>query len=120
MFETLSQYAEEGFWLLQAVIGLIFIVHSIGKIKNPSGVASVYHAPAFVGLLHGLVELAGGIMLIVNFHPKTVAIVFGLIMLGAIYYKTFKWKSGFMSQTTTGWEFDLLILAACVAIITAV
>jgi dipeptide/tripeptide permease len=40
-----------------------------------------------------------------------VAIAFALIMIGAILLKNTQWKTGFASQQTTGWEFDLLILA---------
>lgn len=117
MFEQLTQYSETGFWILQAVVGLIFIYHGWPKLKNPSQVASAYGAPAFVGLVHGLVEVLGGIMLIVNWHPKTAAVVLGVIMLGAIYFKIFKWKIPFFSQNVTGWEFDLILLAANIAIL---
>ena len=108
----LTQYFDKAFWVLQAVVGLIFIIHSSGKIKNPAGIASAYGAPAFVGLLHGLVEMAGGILLIANFYVQYVGIVFVLIMLGAIFFKIVKWKMPFMAQNATGWEFDLVLLAA--------
>ena len=38
-------------------------------------------------------------------------------MLGAIYFKIFKWKMPFTSQTSTGWEFDLVLLAAGLVIL---
>jgi putative oxidoreductase len=117
MFDQLSEYSETGFWILQAVVGLVFIVHGLSKVKSPAGIASAYGAPAFVGLLHGLVEVAGGLMLIFKFHPQTASLVLGLIMLGAIYFKVFKWKTKFMVMNTTGWEFDLVLLAACIAIL---
>lgn len=117
MYDSLVQYSEEGFWLLSAVVGLIFIVHGLGKVKNPAGIAQVYGTPKVVGLAHGLVEVLAGVMLIINWHPKTAAVLLGLIMLGAIYYKIFKWKVPFMAMNNTGWEFDLLLLAACIAIV---
>lgn len=115
---NLNQYFDNAFWLMQAVVGVIFMVHSMGKIKNPAGIASTYGAPKLVGLLHGLVELVGGLLLIVNYYPQYVAALFALIMLGAIYFKIFKWKSPFFSHTSTGWEFDLILLVACLAILT--
>jgi uncharacterized membrane protein YphA (DoxX/SURF4 family) len=33
-------------------------------------------------------------------------------MVGAIVLKNTQWKTGFMAQQTTGWEFDFVLLAA--------
>jgi len=40
-----------------------------------------------------------------------VAIPLALIIVGATFFKMTQMKTGFFSQTTTGWEFDVLILA---------
>ncbi len=109
--------AEWGFYALQAVAGIIFVVHGLPKLKNPMGIASALGVPKVFGTLHGLVEVLGGLALILNLYAECVAAVFAVIMLGAIYFKIFKWKTGFMSQTTTGWELDLLLLAVFVTII---
>lgn len=120
MILDLGQYANLGFWIMQAVVGVIFVYHSGFKLKHPSQIASAYHAPAFVGFLHGLVELVGGILLIINVLAQPTAFILGLIMLGAIYFKMFKWKTPFFSHSGTGWEFDLILLACCLAILTRV
>ncbi len=109
-------YPDWGFYALQLAAGIIFIVHGWPKLKNPSGIASALGVPKIFGTVHGLVEILGGLLLILNLYTQWVAIVFAVIMLGAIYFKIFKWKTGFMSQTTTGWEFDLLLLAVFVSI----
>jgi len=114
----LNTYANWGFYALQLAAGIIFIVHGWPKIKNPSGIASALGVPKFFGLLQGLVEGLGGLALILNFYVSWVALVFAIIMLGAIYFKMFRWKTGFMSQSTTGWEFDFLLLAVFLAILT--
>ena len=111
------EYVNYGFWALQFTVGIIFIVHGWGKLKAPEQIASAYGAPKAVGTLHGLVEMIGGFLLITNFFVQIVAIVFGIIMLGAIYYKVAKWHVPFMAYDKTGWEFDLLILASCIAIL---
>lgn len=117
MFADLGQYADPAFWVLQAVVGIIFIVHGVPKLKNPGQVAAVYGAPVFVGTLHGAIEVAAGIALIANQFVQYAAAVVVLVMLGAIYFKIFKWKTPFMAQATTGWEFDLILLAASLAIL---
>lgn len=106
-----------GFWFLQAVVGIIFMVHGAMKLKNPAQTASVFGAPSFVGLLFGAVEIAAGIALIINQYAQYAAAVTGLIMIGAIYFKIFKWKMPFMGQSATGWEFDLVLLAASLVIL---
>ena len=112
------QYSSFGFWLLQVVVGAIFIVHGWPKMKNPSGIAQTLGAPKFVGFLQGLVEVVGGLLIIFNLVTQWVALLFALIMLGAIYFKVFKWKTGFFSHNATGWEFDLLLLAVFVMMLT--
>lgn len=117
MFETLSEYAGLGFWFMQAVAGLIFIVHGLSKIKDPHHIASEYKAPDFVGALHGLVEISGGLLLMANYYTQIIALVFSAILLGAIYFRAFIWKIPFHGQNRTGWELDVLLLSACVAIL---
>ncbi|KKT81232.1 MAG: hypothetical protein A2925_00615 [Candidatus Yanofskybacteria bacterium RIFCSPLOWO2_01_FULL_44_22] len=110
-------YANYGFWVLGAVVGIIFIVHGFPKIKNPKGIAAVYKAPSVVGLFHGLAEVVGGALLIIGFCVQGAAMVLGLIMIGAIYFKVVRWNTNFVSRDNTGWELDLVLWAACVALL---
>ena len=109
MFANLSQYGDSAFWVMQAVVGVIFIVHARMKLKNPGKIMG--------GTVHGVVEIAAGIALIVNQYAQYAAAVTAVIMLGAIYFKIFKWKMPFMGMQATGWEFDLVLLAASLAIL---
>jgi putative oxidoreductase len=70
--------------------------------------------PALVGMLtiQGVVEAAGGVLLILGVLTQLVALAFAIIMIGAIFLKVTKWKTGFMAQQTTGWELDFVLLAA--------
>jgi len=110
-------YGNLGLWILGATVGVIFIVHGIPKIKNPKSVASVYKAPAVFGLYHGLIEFLGGGALILGIFVDFVAFVFALIMLGAIRFKITKWDMPFTAHDKTGWEFDLILLAACLVLL---
>lgn len=118
MIAELSQYGETGLWILQAVVGIIFIIHGRMKLQNPGQVAAAYGAPAFVGAIHGAVEVMAGIALIANQLVHVAAGVTALIMLGAIFFKIIKWKMPFMAIAGTGWEFDLVLLAASLVILT--
>lgn len=112
MLNFLADYYGWGTTALQLVVGLIFVVHGWPKFKNPAGIAGVYGAPKMVGTIHGLVEIVGGISLALGLWVEQFTAIFSLIILCALYFKIFKWKMPFMAQETTGWEFDLLLLAA--------
>jgi len=103
-----------GLFFLRLVIGIIFIKHGLPKIKNPEGLASAIKWPKQAVTLQGLVEFLGGIAMILGIQVQIIAVLFSIIMLGAIYFKKLKWKRGFTGEN--GWEFDLIILASCVAI----
>jgi putative oxidoreductase len=112
----LTQYYESAFWVLQAAVGIIFIIHGLAKIKSPKQIASAYGMPTIAGMLHGLVEAVGGLMLIVGWYTQWVGVLFAAIMVGAIFFKISRWKMPFMAQNATGWEFDLILLAAALLI----
>ena len=44
-------------------------------------------------------------------------ILIGLVMLGALKLKIFKWKAPFSAHDKMGWEFDLILLAAAAALL---
>lgn len=108
MIESLLQYNDLGLFILRLVIGLIFIVHAIPKFKNKPGWKII-----------GLLELLGGLALIVGVLTELAAIGLSLLMLGAIYMKVAKWKIPFTTMANTGWEFDLIMLAGNIALITS-
>lgn len=62
--------------------------------------------------LLSICEPLGALAMVVGFLVQPAALGFGIIMLGAINLKMKKMKVPFMAKETTGWEFDLLILAA--------
>lgn len=105
MFENFYMYNDLGMWFLQIAVGAIFIVHGWPKLKH-KGLLNIG------GPFHGLVEVVGGAALIAGWYVREVGMVFSVIMLGAIWFKMFKWNTPFTSNNTTGWEFDLILLAA--------
>jgi len=107
-----------GIFILRIFIGLIFIYHSHGKLKNSKGMATAMGNPQMSGFVMflGVVELVGAVALILGFLTELAAVGLIVIMLSAIYKKSSKWKVGFSSMKTTGWEFDFVILGSAIAI----
>jgi uncharacterized membrane protein YphA (DoxX/SURF4 family) len=64
-------------------------------------------------------EPLGAIAMVGGFLVQPAALGFCIIMLGAINAKINTWKLPFKADNATGWEFDLLILAASVLILLA-
>jgi putative oxidoreductase len=118
MIFELADQSEWGFLALRIGVGVIFIVHGWPKITGARGMAAMMGGgeakPVLVGIftLQGLVETGGGILLILGVLSQLVVLAFAIIMIGAIFLKVTKWKTGFMAQQTTGWELDFVLLAA--------
>lgn len=107
-----SQFSGWGTWFLQFAVGAVFIYHGWPKFKKMSNFFGIG------GGLHGLIEVVAGLALIFGLYVREAALALAIIMLGAIYMKKFKWNIPFSSQGTTGWEFDLILLAASVFLLT--
>lgn len=118
IFPELAEQTEWGLLALRIAVGAIFIVHGWPKITGARGMAAMMGGgeakPVMVGMLtiQGLVEAGGGILLILGVLTQLVALAFMIIMVGAIFLKVTRFKTGFMAQQATGWEFDLVLLAA--------
>lgn len=115
MFEQLMQY-NTGFFILRLAVAIIFIVHSLPKIKNAKGMAQMMGTSANMVLILGLVELLSSIGLILGVYTKLSALFLAIVMIGAIWFKSVKWKVPFAAMDKTGWEFDLILLAANITI----
>lgn len=105
-----------GLFVLRLAVFLVFFYHGIGKLKMPVGMAQGMGWPKWKVIVLGTVETVSSILVLTGFHFRWGAALLGLVMLGAIYLKIFKWKTGFSKMDGMGWEFDLMLLAANVAI----
>ena len=112
------QYGDIGLFILRIAVATIFIVHGMWKIENGKQMASGLGIPK-AGLFFtalGAAEFFGSLALLSGFLTQIAAAGLGIIMLGAIYLKIFKWNVKFTAHDKTGWEFDLIILGTCIAI----
>ncbi len=116
MIQFLYVFSDWGLLALRLVLGLIFLVHGWRKVKNLSGAVSSFEAmgfkPAkFWGPFVAFLEFVGGIALIVGIVTQVFAALFFVQFVVAILKVT--GKKGFAG----GYEFDLLILAALLALV---
>jgi uncharacterized membrane protein YphA (DoxX/SURF4 family) len=99
-----------GVLALRLAIAGIFLVHGPPKLSGTMG--------TFMTFI-GTAETLGGIAILLGVLVPWAALGLGIIMIGAIYKKAIQWNVPFTAMDKTGWEFDVLILAACIALITA-
>lgn len=112
MLSFFSAYGTWGEFALRLAVGVVFIVHGWPKVKRPQGIAQALGVPSGVGRIQGLLEILAGLALILRVYLHVAGLVISIVMLGAIYMKKFRWKTPFTAHTTTGWEFDLVLLGA--------
>ena len=115
IYESLSSFAE---WLLRAGLGAILVVHGFQKFFGWFGGAGIertagllekfgYPAPLLITYLVASLELFGGILLVIGFLVRPVAVGMVIFMLFGVHYTAttagFIWFRG-------GCEYALTIL----------
>lgn len=117
MFEQLTQYDDIGLFILRLAVAIIFTYHAMPKLKDAKGMAQMVGIPAGMIFMLGAVEFLSSVGLVLGIYTQLAALLLGVVMIGAIGMKMMKWKVPFAAMDKTGWEFDLILLAANIAIL---
>ncbi|MCM3729464.1 DoxX family protein [Neobacillus cucumis] len=101
---------EIGVLILRVFLGLSFFIHGLSKfqngIDNTAGWFESIGIPGFMGYAVAIIELIGGLLLIIGLGTRYIAALFVLIMIGAIV--KVKIAAGFMGNGQgAGYELDL-------------
>ena len=102
---------------LRVFLGVIFVYHAMPKLMMSGKMAKGMGWSSGSVVLLGLVELLSGLALVLGFYAEIGALLVGIIMLGALFHKMFKWNVPFFAMDKTGWEFDFILLGAAVAVL---
>ena len=100
--------------ILRVVFGLMFLIHGIAKfqggISNTVGYFDSLGLPGFLAYAIAIIELVGGLLLILGLGTRIVGALFAIIMLGAIF--TAKLSLGLLGDgVSAGYELELVFLA---------
>jgi putative oxidoreductase len=113
-----------GLTMLRVVVGIVFFVHGLQKlfVMGFGGVAGMMEglavpAPGLFAVVLTLVELLGGLSLILGPFTRVAAIPLAVDMLVATL--TVHLPNGFFTVPNGGYEFTLVLLAASVALAVA-
>ncbi|MFN7252881.1 MAG: DoxX family protein [Anaerobacillus sp.] len=103
---------EIGALILRVTLGVIFLSHGLvkfqGGIENVAGWFESIGLPGFMAYGITIIEVIGGIALILGLGTKVVSILFSFILLVAIV--KVKFAAGFLD----GYAYDLILLAIAV------
>lgn len=113
---------EIGKVILRAVLGLTFFIHGLtkfqGGIANTAGFFDSIGIPGLLAYAVAVIELVGGIVIILGLGTRVVSVLFAIIMIGAIF--TAKLSLGFLGNgQMAGYELDILLLAMSIYFIFA-
>ncbi|WP_170006032.1 DoxX family protein [Bacillus fonticola] len=113
---------EIGKVILRAVLGLTIFIHGFSKfqggISNTVGYFDSLGIPGFMAYVIAVVELLGGIALILGLGTRIVTLLSSLIMIGAIF--TAKLSVGFLGNgQMAGYELELVLLAVSIYFVLA-
>lgn len=105
---------EIGQLILRVILGMTFFIHGLDKfqggISNTVGFFDSLGIPGFLAYPVAIIELVGGIALVLGIGTKVIGLLFALIMIGAIF--TAKLPLGFLGNgQMAGYELDLVLMA---------
>ncbi|MNI02201.1 putative oxidoreductase CatD [compost metagenome] len=99
--------------IMRVLLGILFVAHGISKFQMGLGnVADWFGSlgvPGFVAYVVALLELIGGILLIIGLFTRYVSILFVIMLIGAII--TTKFSAGLLGNNQApGYELDLTFM----------
>lgn len=108
---------ELGSLIIRVVLGITFFIHGLVKFQdgvgNTAGWFESIGLPGFLAYGVAVVELIGGIMLVLGLFSRIVSLLFAVVMVGAIV--KVKLSIGFLGNgQMAGYELDLAFLAMAV------
>ena len=112
MILELNQFGDISFLVLRLVIAAIFIYHAMPKLKGAKMMSQAMGMPAGMIFMLGGIEFLSSLGMIFGVYVQVAAFLLAMVMIGAIYFKTARWHIPFGAMDKTGWEFDLILLAA--------
>jgi len=117
MFTQLLQYNDIGLLLLRIVIAIIFLYHSLPKLSKAKAMSAMMGMPAGMIFMLGMVEILASLGIAFGVFTQVSALLLAIVMVGAIGMKAMKWHVPFAAMDKTGWEFDLILLFASIAVL---
>lgn len=115
--EMMAKYADFANLALRLPMAAIFIAHGMMKWSLWTAATPMPGAMGIIMKILSIAEPLAGLALIAGLLTRWASIGLIIDMIGAIYVKYFNFHGTFIGQKSTGWEFDLMLLGAAVALL---
>lgn len=118
LITSIMAYSAWGLLALRVSLAATFFAHGKMKMGMWKAQPSAQMSSGMINMMKflSIAETLGAVGLLVGLLTQLAALGLGIVMLGAMYMKVFKWKSPFASLEKNGWELDLVLLAAAIMI----
>lgn len=117
LFPGSMRYADWGILFLRIVVAIVFLSSGWSHAKSPRERAQSLGFSVGFTLFLGWAEILAALGVLFGVLTQLAALGLILIMFGAIYMKSAKWKTGFWGEKASGWHYDLLFIAMNVTIL---
>jgi len=105
--------------IMRVVLGIIFLAHGIDKLQmglgNVDGYFSSVGVPGFLAYVAAILELVGGVMLIVGLFTRYVSALFVIMLIAAIFMM--KLSVGLIGNGGAGYELDLGLIVIAIYLV---
>jgi putative oxidoreductase len=118
LWPGLSAYGDWALLAMRLLVGVIFFWSGQSHARNPKERGKSIGLPPAVAAFLGVAEMAGalGVATGVLLQPAALGLI--LVMVGAIQKKIFVWKTGFWGEKSSGWHYDLMLVAMNLVLLT--
>ncbi|OGH69277.1 MAG: hypothetical protein A2754_01040 [Candidatus Magasanikbacteria bacterium RIFCSPHIGHO2_01_FULL_47_8] len=112
-------YADWAPLSLRVAVGFIFLAHGLSKWKMWKMQSGGQMSSGMLSIMRllSIVEPLGALAILAGFLTQLAAVGLGIVMLGALKFKIFVWKAPFLGMEKLGWELDLMLLGALIALV---
>jgi putative oxidoreductase len=111
-------YADWSLLFLRLIVALVFGTSGFNHMKNPKERAASIGMSVPFTIFLGTAEVAGALGVAAGVLAQWAALGLILIMFGAAYTKAVKWKTGFWGEKSSGWNYEVLLIAMNLVIVT--
>lgn len=118
LWPGLAVYGDWALLALRLMVAVIFFWSGLSHARKPKERARSIGTPPAFALFLGFAEMAGalGVATGVLLQPAAIGLI--LVMLGAIQKKVFVWKTGFWGGKSSGWHYELMLIAMNLVLLT--
>lgn len=106
--------------IMRVVLGILFLTHGISKLQMGLGNVEAWFnsigVPGVLAYVVAVLELVGGILLIVGLFTRYVSVLFVIMLVGAIF--SVKLSAGLLGNSQmAGYELDLSLILVAIYLI---